>query len=704
MARLAVNFPRLADNIKKAAVRIYIYGVLTIILLVVIIGTALTLRLGFKQVAIQYESNIERNLQRIEYEFNSLDGRISLANINTPAPNSEGIPIFIIPLEYMSIIPGHVEDIKPLLGCSYSSQSYTERACAGILKNKSLGSIVYIRGKFSSSKGIISPEKIEIPTSGHHFVITISARNKEENYIITFDPVQRTTNSSLSYLSPAWSLTGFKAGSSSLTEYSREAQIKGRVLKTSLEEDSSQYEFIFQVPAYIFSEDIILSSKDSGYTWPPKDIKNARLRIKLIEPNANNIDKPLLDSALFKSEPDFSFNQMKNYILPGEKLIFSTPNGENNVTHDIATSYAAPASGYLMESFNHLSDILIKISIPSDTIIKKITLLDGTIISLRGDASSVLSEWREAARSNIAFSLILIILLLLSLIILWGLVLNPLYRVRRNTLHMKERLNDGGEIKLPFKINESASEVGVLWSSILGLHQTLTSFRNITIERTKKERDLLKAIGHEIRSPLQNLVLRHTKSDDPDTRDLRRISFAVQNLFSTYNSGSENIDNFIRTPKDIFSRTSENISIEDVSEFLRNATESSIKNITFNGCNDSLTVFANGDMLEAVLTAIISNANDFRTEGSKIDLNAYVEKEEVVITIRNYGPTIPTELMDEIFEYGVSIRDTKTPGEHLGQGLNLAKSYITNMSGSITARNIDGGVEFEIRLIKAKTE
>jgi signal transduction histidine kinase len=703
VARLAINISKVIKNIKKAAVRLYIYIVLLVMLFIVLVGTILTLRISFKQVTAQYELNIQRSLQRIEYEIDSLDGRIILANIGIKAPDSRGIPFFDIPLEYMSVIPGHVGDIKPLLGCSYSSPAGNKAsACAGVLRNKLLGSVAYIRGTFSSATDLVSPEKVEVPTSGHHFLITIYARNKEEKYIVILDPIQRTTNPQLPYLSPAWSLTGFKIEQSSLRKYSRDPQIKGRVLKTSLDKNSFQYEFIFQIPMVAFSNDVVLANQDHNFhSWPPNDLKEARLGLRLMAPKITNLEDPLLDSSSFQSESNFSFSQMQNYILPNERIMFSTPKGDQIAFTRNTENHTDSNSGYILKLINSWADILIKATVPSSDITRTVNLSDGSIISIKGDASSVLSGWKEAARSSIAFSFVLMLLLFVALFILRGRVLSPLYRVRRNTLHLKERLIDGEDIKLPFSIKESDDEFGVLWGSILELYKSLISFRKTTIERTKAERNLLKAIGHEIRSPLQNLLLRHNDSDDLDKKDLKRMSFAIKNLFDPYVGDDESTKDFIAMPQDIFSATAGGISTEDVSEFLRNAADSSVRNVSFIGKNESLTVLANGDMLESVLTAIINNADDFRDEGSYIYLDAYAEEDYVVIVIRNEGPGIPSDFIDDIFVYGVSTRNNADQNEHLGQGLNLAMSYVNNMNGTIVARNVDGGVEFEIRLIKA---
>jgi len=68
--------------------------------------------------------------------------------------------------------------------------------------------------------------------------------------------------------------------------------------------------------------------------------------------------------------------------------------------------------------------------------------------------------------------------------------------------------------------------------------------------------------------------------------------------------------------------------------------------------------------------------------------------------VHNAGEPIPAELFDRIFEYGVS--DPKANGgsddtsSTRGQGLFVARTYMAKMGGTVTARNEDGGVTFEL--------
>lgn len=697
-----LNFNKLKNNIKKASVRIYIVGVLLLVFLVVFIGTIFTLRLSFGSVAEQYEASVKRNLQRVAYEFDSLDGRINLVNYDAPKPDSYGVPLYKIPLEYINVMPGHAEDVKPLYGCSFPSVAASKnRLCAGVLVNKALGAIGYVRGGFDKPGDLISPSYIDDPRTGDYFLVTVSARGGISRFVVTFDTLKRVGNSGATYLSPAWSLTGFKVGAVPGRAYTREPEIKGRVLKVVRDGAVNKFEFIFQIPLYVFAGDAFEANQlnREPVVWPPQDISNARIDVKLIGKVAGGESSILMDATMSESNTIFSFDKMSNYLIPGELLTFSPAGSKAEIKIRHSTvDRTDPINISPYGIVDRVTDFVIKVILPETKIEEAVTLSDGSRIAIRGDASNVFGGWRIAAQSIILLSSILMLLLFVSYIVLRVFVLTPLYRVRRNTLYMKERLNAHEGFVLPFPIKESQSEVGVLWRNIMEFNEELLAYGRIASERSKREHQFLRAIGHEIRSPLQDLMLRHNREDDPSTRYVRRISFAVQYLYGA-SLGQEAPDAVtFMTPQEAMNSLSGDITKENITEYLVNAADTPGGDIKYMGSETALYVMVDADMLESVLTAIINNAKDFKLPDTDIVVRSYFELGDAVVRVENKGPHIQTIPIEEIFEYGVSVRRGAIEGEHLGQGLYMAKTFLSRLGGSLTAQNLEGGVYFEIRL------
>ncbi|MDX9669556.1 MULTISPECIES: HAMP domain-containing sensor histidine kinase [unclassified Pseudomonas] len=692
-----LDLRKVRNNLNKATFRIYIVGVLIILFFVVIFGTYFALNVSFGSVFQQYRSNVQRNLQRIVYEFDSIDGRIQLDNAGYSAPDIFGVPVFKIPLEYINVTPGHVEDIKPLLGCSFSSLlSPQDKLCVGILSNKALGAVAYVRGTFHKGNGLSSPVYIEDPRTGDYFLVEVNVRGVASKFVITFDEVNRQSSSKVPYLSPAWSLTGFKIGTRDRWAYSREPQIRGRALKVSDKIGTDRFEFIFQIPISIFADDAVHANQASdGAIWPPKDLSEARVSVKLIGKEANGESRIVLDSSMADPDTVFSFRKMGNYLTPGESLTFNLSDGSSFLVKHPDTDSPIVRQRFPFGILDRLTDLIIKVIVPKIQVNEVAFLPGGRSVAIHGDASSVLGGWRAAAQSIIMLSILLMIALIVAYVVLRVFVLTPLYRVRRNTLHIKERFKVGQDLTLPFEIKESQSEVGVLWRNILDLHEEVLAYSRSAVERAKSEQKLLQAIGHEIKSPLQDLLLRHNDESDPSARYVRRISFAVQNLYGG-TLGQDNGDNLnLKTPQEAMSSLNGNITKEDVVEYLVNASESSVSDVVYVGQASSAIIMADGDMLESALTAILNNANDFRVLGTSIFFSVELVGGDVLVTVHNTGPCIPNNPIEEIFEYGVSARSGKD--EHLGQGLYMANTYVSLMGGTLNAVNTVDGVRFEMR-------
>lgn len=667
--------------------------------LLVLAGTYFVLRLSFSPVAHQYQSGLQRTAQRIASEFETLEGRITFENTLRHSPDQRGLPISKLPLVFLNVIPGHIEELKPLAACSYSSKlNPKDQICAGVLENRSYGALTYVKGSFGTNETLTSPIYTKSPASGHHFLISIDARGYTKKFIITFDPVQRPEPASKSIFSPAWSVTGFRVTSDSTNSYSRDPDIKGRILTTS--DSSSRYEFILQIPIYAYAEDALSEQKP----WPPSDLTDARITLKLLSPNLNGHSKTLIDSQLSEDSPNFSFAKMSEYLSQGEVLRFSAPGWISNKTVEVspASSKSSQADHNISKKLiDHVSDVVLRYTLPNTSVKKLITLQDGSSISIEGNASVVLGGWREAAQAIIAFACLLTSMLIISAFIVNKFVVVPLNRVRKNTLYMRGKFSDIEDFKLPHTIKNKHDEVGVLWASILDLHQSITSYGRKALERTKRESDLLRALGHEIRSPLQDLLLRHNDPNDSSTRSVKRISHAVKILSDTYaiqGTGIER-DGPGVGPKEAIDSLAGNITREDVAEYLRNAADSDDAYVIYDDPGGSLFVNADADMLEGALTAILNNANDFRTKGTPVIITTHLDSQWVIIAINNTGPHITQNPIDEIFQYGVSSRSSTD--DHQGLGLFIAKQYINKMDGDLTAINTESGVKFEIRLARA---
>jgi two-component system, NtrC family, sensor kinase len=74
--------------------------------------------------------------------------------------------------------------------------------------------------------------------------------------------------------------------------------------------------------------------------------------------------------------------------------------------------------------------------------------------------------------------------------------------------------------------------------------------------------------------------------------------------------------------------------------------------------------------------------------------------DQVLLSIHDSGPGIPTEIRDSIFD---PFFTTKPPGESMGLGLSVAHEMVSSFDGTIELVEVQDGAKFLIRFpIKEK--
>jgi signal transduction histidine kinase len=240
-------------------------------------------------------------------------------------------------------------------------------------------------------------------------------------------------------------------------------------------------------------------------------------------------------------------------------------------------------------------------------------------------------------------------------------------------------------------------ELGILAGALADLLQRVKEDMRRERLRAEREKDLWHAVGHEIMSPLQSLMALHGAPGDPSGRYIQRMQQAVRVLYGS------------ASPSEAFESTTLALQPLDLHEFLRhvagNAPHAGIAGVVLQvqpGLAE-VTVRADEYSLEDVVTHVLRNADRYRPPGTEIELRLQADEGWAEVRIHNQGPPIAPELMDRIFEYGVSEdpADAAAEGAHRGQGLFVAKTYMAKMGGTIRAHNVDGGVAFVLALPRA---
>ncbi|CAH0228914.1 putative sensor histidine kinase TcrY [Peribacillus frigoritolerans] len=112
-----------------------------------------------------------------------------------------------------------------------------------------------------------------------------------------------------------------------------------------------------------------------------------------------------------------------------------------------------------------------------------------------------------------------------------------------------------------------------------------------------------------------------------------------------------------------------------------------------------LSIMGDGELLARVFENLLINANRYGYEGQYVDINGFIDSEEVVIQVINYGDAIPPDELPHIFD--MLYTGDKAPTHHensTGPGLFIAKNIVEQHNGTISAASDLIRTIFEVRL------
>ncbi len=270
-----------------------------------------------------------------------------------------------------------------------------------------------------------------------------------------------------------------------------------------------------------------------------------------------------------------------------------------------------------------------------------------------------------------------------------GTVTSPLRRLSRAAQEIRQ-----GNLKQEVPV-ETEDEVGQLTRVFNDMSSELAATEN-------NRREFLANVAHELRTPLAILqgqlenMLSGVEQPDPEklfsmqeevmrlTRmvaELRDLSLAQVNQLELH-----------RQPVQV------NELLSRAADMIQPLLEEKQLTIQKNLAKDVPILQLDPDRLNQVIYNLLNNAIRYTKEGTAITLQSAVKGDQVVITVADQGPGISPEDLPHIFEqfYRSDKARARASGGS-GIGLALAKSFVENQGGTLTAENRpEGGAAFVI--------
>jgi two-component system sensor histidine kinase KdpD len=212
------------------------------------------------------------------------------------------------------------------------------------------------------------------------------------------------------------------------------------------------------------------------------------------------------------------------------------------------------------------------------------------------------------------------------------------------------------------------------------------------LRRSDKLRSaLLNSVSHDLRTPLATVLgsattlMEYGEGLEPDVRldllasireEAERLNRYVGNLLdmTRLEGGGLNIQAEWLDVRDVLGAALERVS--------RRLGE---RKVTRDFPPELPLIKADSALLEQALVNILENAIAYSPQDSTIELAAYEDRNNVVLSIEDEGRGIPTAELQRVFEKFSRMEESSDRGKGAGLGLAISKGFVEAMGGRIAA-------------------
>ncbi len=225
----------------------------------------------------------------------------------------------------------------------------------------------------------------------------------------------------------------------------------------------------------------------------------------------------------------------------------------------------------------------------------------------------------------------------------------------------------------------------------------------VSIEaQLRHERKLLADISHELRSPLTRMtiaveLLERRRGEDEHAAVLSRLEREVERMNELVSALLDQARESLTAQGGARTVDLSRLLSELAADFAFQG-EAQQKTIGAD-IEKGLAVHGEAALLQRLFGNLLSNAVFYAPEGGEVWLAAAREGGEVRVVIRDFGPGVPDDQLEDIFRafYRVDGSRSRQSGG-AGLGLAIAREAAVRHGGSIMARNAGPGLEMTVVL------
>jgi len=639
-----------------------------------------------------YQESFKKTQAEIVAKLRHPSGQLALLNGSSAGRTLTPLRPLVLPYGALDFDDQNkAQQAVEMAGCSVQYPNGSS-VCVAIGNNPYAGGFIYLVGSFTSADLVARARGALDLTGVHRARVTLDMRGETTRWIAPFEALSEPGASIV-----RGRLTGFADVGETLPANARPVRdFRGWLWQDRQCADGSTNApdclkhsfFSIRLPVDVFRDALFEKQRP---VWPPQNLNEIRVRVEVLGPGSA---KPLLDSNAANAMPPFSLNDLAQTLLSGETLHIRRIGSSEDVITLKGTEKAIDTS------LPWLTRLIRRLPVADDN---AAALAERAVIStavgkyevnLTGDLTGI-----DRNLSVVATRLSWFIAAMLGAIgLAWFVIeVGLIHRITvltKRAAALSYNVNDPQIDKRIGDLDVSelrgSDELGILASSLSTLLQRVKDDVKREHIRAEQERDMWHAVGHEIMSPLQSLMVLHGKSDDPSRHYVQRMQQAVKVLYGT------------ASPSEALEAAALQLNTIELDTFLHNVASNAhfagIDGVDYKRVSRPVLARADEYSLEDVITHILGNADRHRTPGTPITVELTTVDTSACVAIHNQGPAIDPALIDKIFEYGVSGAESAESSEHRGQGLFVARTYMAKMGGTIRARNVDDGVTLTLTL------
>lgn len=663
--------------------------------LVVVVMTVTVLQEEKQRSVDTYQASLNKTKAQIVARLHHPAGQLALLNPRWDAASAAvGRPL-VLPFSAIDFDDQNkVRNAIEMAGCLVHYPDHGS-LCVAIGNNPWAGGFIYAAGTFAS--GPLEAHRIgdEFLDGAHRLRVTVHLRDQSWQWIAPFEPL--ANGAATPGEGVRGRFTGYVelpgrdyTGARTIKEFRGWVWQSGRCLDKAADVESCRKQSFFslRLPVESLRQGILRSARP---VWPPADLDQYQVQVEVLPPGEG---APLFASNRPGAVPPFALDALATLLLPGESLSIHRIDGEREL--EVAQLAGRDEAQELSSPL--LTRLILRLPVESleapevELHDEVATPLGNYRLVLKGDARSVNKTLSVVAtRLSWFIGAMLGAIAVAWLVIEIGLI-RPIARLTRRTRGLSRTVHaDGGLERYNLADLRGHDELGLLASGLDDLLRRVREDAERERIRSAQEKDMWHAVGHEIMSPLQSLLALHGSEADPSHRYISRMQQAVRVLYGS------------ASPSEAFASSQLEIAAVDLAAFANNVAENAgIADVVCHGTAAPVPVRADEFALEDVFAHLLRNAERYRRAGTPIELSLAIDDGTASLTIANQGPAIADDMLERIFEYGVSDQAESAAAGNRGQGLFVARTYMAKMGGTIVARNTANGVAFILTLPRAR--